>query len=328
VSSLVVHVAHQDVLPERYGPSNLTRTLNAGLLHQRYAGLPLHPSSDDPRNLIEEFVLAFDQQAKEGNARLAEIHDRLARHVLPSAETIGVDIELSARLAIGLGSPHPLENGLTFHHTLGVPYLPGTSLKGVLRAWVRLADEALADELFGRPAEDDFGDRPGRIQVLDALPLRWPKLSADLVNCHLPAYYSGQPGDGWPNPGAVPREAPRPAMFIAVEAGTPYRFRLEAADGELDLEVAMAVLREALALFGVGAKTAAGYGAIGTFDADDYTNPTRILGEPEPMQASDAQVFLSHSSVDKERVVIRLANALTRRGVTPWLDQEIGRAHV
>ncbi|NPA14856.1 MAG: type III-B CRISPR module RAMP protein Cmr6 [Aquificae bacterium] len=36
-------------------------------------------------------------------------------------------------LAVGLGLPSFFENGLTFHHTYGVPYLPASSVKGLLR---------------------------------------------------------------------------------------------------------------------------------------------------------------------------------------------------
>jgi len=39
------------------------------------------------------------------------------------------------RLAVGLGGDHPLENGFTFHRVYGIPYLPGSALKGLARAW-------------------------------------------------------------------------------------------------------------------------------------------------------------------------------------------------
>ena len=35
----------------------------------------------------------------------------------------------------GLGREHPVENGFAWHHILGVPYLPGSSVKGMVRAW-------------------------------------------------------------------------------------------------------------------------------------------------------------------------------------------------
>jgi len=40
---------------------------------------------------------------------------------------------LLSPLAVGLGNPHPVENGFSFLSPYGIPYLPGSSIKGVLR---------------------------------------------------------------------------------------------------------------------------------------------------------------------------------------------------
>ncbi len=42
-------------------------------------------------------------------------------------------IETAYRLAIGIGYPSLVENGLLFHHTYGIPYIPGETLKGLAR---------------------------------------------------------------------------------------------------------------------------------------------------------------------------------------------------
>ncbi len=40
---------------------------------------------------------------------------------------------LTAPLAIGLGNPHPVENGFSFLQPYGIPYIPGSGIKGSLR---------------------------------------------------------------------------------------------------------------------------------------------------------------------------------------------------
>lgn len=45
----------------------------------------------------------------------------------------------TAPFVTGMGNPHPLENGFTWHPTLGMPYLPGSAVKGLVRAAVELA---------------------------------------------------------------------------------------------------------------------------------------------------------------------------------------------
>lgn len=47
------------------------------------------------------------------------------------------------RLVSGLGNGHPFETGFIWHRTLGVPYLPGSAVKGLMRAW---ADPRLDDD--------------------------------------------------------------------------------------------------------------------------------------------------------------------------------------
>jgi len=40
------------------------------------------------------------------------------------------------RLAIGLGTASIYETGITLHHIYGIPYIPASSIKGVVRSWI------------------------------------------------------------------------------------------------------------------------------------------------------------------------------------------------
>ena len=68
--------------------------------------------------------------------------ESLASWNVPVPEPIGMCImeaTTAYRLAIGMGYPSLFENGLLFHHTYGVPYIPGESLKGLARAVLLLS---------------------------------------------------------------------------------------------------------------------------------------------------------------------------------------------
>jgi CRISPR-associated protein Cmr6 len=67
-----------------------------------------------------------------------------------SAKTVIFDREVISQspFVTGMGLEHPLENGFSFLHPYGLPYLPGSSVKGVLRR----AAEELA--LFEPEAKD------------------------------------------------------------------------------------------------------------------------------------------------------------------------------
>ncbi len=76
------------------------------------------------------------------------------------------------RLAVGLGADHPLENGFTFHRVYGVPYLPGSALKGLARAWrfARIAEECGIGPLWDPDRVKAIRkDKKNNLTPLDAL---------------------------------------------------------------------------------------------------------------------------------------------------------------
>ena len=156
-----------------------------------------------------------------------------------------------SRFVTGLGREHPIENGFAWHHTLGTPYLPGSSIKGLIRNWAEQWEEkrSEAKAILGGPG------CVGRVLVLDALPTERPQLEADVMTPHYSAYYQNgeAPGD-WLSPTPIP--------FLVVAAGTPFQFALvpnTPADAH-HLATVEQWLRDALSWLGAGAKTAVGYG--------------------------------------------------------------------
>lgn len=172
------------------------------------------------------------------------------------------------RLVSGLGMGHPLETGFVWHRTLGVPYLPGSSVKGLIRAWAeRWGGSNMPEEvvrLFGpRGEEAQINPAAGSLIVFDALPIGIPKLEVDIMNPHYAPYYQAgkPPADYYP---------PRPIFFLAVAPGQTFEFALAPRSGnyrneiteqaKTDLERGMRLLQEALENIGAGGKTAVGYG--------------------------------------------------------------------
>lgn len=47
-----------------------------------------------------------------------------------------IDLQPQWRFVLGLGGESVYETSMTLHHTYGIPYLPSSSIKGVLRGWV------------------------------------------------------------------------------------------------------------------------------------------------------------------------------------------------
>ncbi len=176
----------------------------------------------------------------------------------------------TSRFATGLGREHPLENGFTWHQTLGVPYLNGSSLKGMLRAWFREVDGELLADRQGKPkwkessqTEDLFGSQNavGQFILLDMIPTSSPQLAVDIMTPHYSPYYQDDRGDTAPGDW----HSPVPISFLTVEVGTSWQVAIlpgpeQRTVSDEQLSKLHAALIDAFAWLGAGAKTAAGYG--------------------------------------------------------------------
>jgi len=170
------------------------------------------------------------------------------------------DIALENRLYIGLSAGGTLETGCAISHSYGLPYLPGSSIKGAVRSLVGRSDFAqqhpdACNELFGAEASDDHpGGLSGVIGFHDAW---WVPGSADtpmlaeIVTSHHQDYY----GSDGSNP-ASDLDSPVPNAQIAVRGS--FLLVLEGDPAWTDL--AMKMTLATLSGNGIGAKTRSGYG--------------------------------------------------------------------
>jgi CRISPR type III-B/RAMP module RAMP protein Cmr6 len=186
-----------------------------------------------------------------------------------TAWTVSEEIAARDRLFIGLGGASVLEFGVSLHPVYGLPMIPGSALKGLCaqyahEVWGRAeegADWANNEELhrilFGNPENGKISASAGAIDFLDA----WWKpggsgpFVAEIINPHHPNYYVGdrpEPPADW--------DSPIPVKMLAVAGSFLFAIRGPAYWNEL----AMNLLKEALASWGIGGKTRAGYGRFGT----------------------------------------------------------------
>lgn len=177
----------------------------------------------------------------------------------------GEDLTATFSFATGLGAEHASENGLLFDPILGVPWLPGSSVKGLLRAAARALGDDPTSLLGSDPPGigEAEGTTPGRVSLLGALPTAWPKLRVEIINPHHPAYQETQRSrESTP---ASLTEEPKPTTFLAIAAGTTMRFfwREPRPLSPEDRATLRLWLRVGLEHLGVGAKTASGMGHFG-----------------------------------------------------------------
>jgi CRISPR-associated protein Cmr6 len=178
--------------------------------------------------------------------------------------------ESNWHFATGLGLPHPVENGFTWHQTLGVPFLAGSAIKGVLRAWVEFWDETDRAQRL----KDWFGeqDEAGKLIFFDAIPVAPVRLMADIMTPHYGKWYEkGEEIQGYDmssvlgHPERLPADwhDPVPVPFLVAKQAK-FLVGVAARDARAEAMVATALesLVAALQWLGAGAKTAAGYGHL------------------------------------------------------------------
>lgn len=186
---------------------------------------------------------------------------------------------VQTRMIVGLGGESPLETHITLHRTYGVPFIPGSALKGLAAAFARQRlgaewrqDSQAYQVLFGDTTSAGF------VTFYDALPIvtgtgpefseTHPQLAQlkkrtygrsllepDILTVHHPEYYMGEgeqqtaPAD-WDSPTPVPFLTAVGAYLVALAGPTAW------------VKAAYAILEQALEEEGIGAKTSSGYGRL------------------------------------------------------------------
>ncbi len=268
---------------------------------------------DKPKGRDPKYKVNFrpDQTFSESSNELIEqLRDRQTQQLLQLSK-LGiklycVDATVDWRLIVGLGSDHVQETNMTLHHIYGIPYIPGSAVKGVLRHWwlqedfKNKEDNALKDEnflaLFGGPKQR------GEVQFLDAYPDSNIRFATDIMNPHYPDYYGGSepPKDS---------QNPVPINFLTVEQ-TTFRFAFLAEDQKL-LDKLKMRFEVALELKGIGAKTAVGYGYFRDFkEMDIIEREVEKQREAERLLAEERaeKQRLEREEAEKQREAERLAN--------------------
>lgn len=292
--------------------SDATGPYNFGLRFNKWVSFRQEgPDGTFDKNQYQSIVDDFGRWANRQKAGLRQALDRLEAYAKTAGQRKELAIQFQAvvtsPLVIGIGGAHPSEVGLTFHWTLGVPYIPATSIKGLCRFAFEVEEinrfssedelrdqrEILRSLWTGKEILDEekrprqepllngeqtnphwpatvarFGsqDAMGAVRFLDALPLPdGLALQLDIMNPHYPEYYTQEGG-----PGPTECQNPVPILFWAVAPGSRFSFALVARENHRDqIEGACACLQMGLEAYGIGAKTAVGYGRLRHVEASE-----------------------------------------------------------
>ncbi|MDP8170530.1 type III-B CRISPR module RAMP protein Cmr6 [Pasteurella skyensis] len=197
--------------------------------------------------------------------------------------------QLDGHFVTGMGNSHPVENGLLWHYTLGVPYLSGSQVKGLVRSLIEQYYQAddktdILLKWFGSedkdPQKQKRDNQVGELIFFDAIPIVQPTLSVDIMTPHMGDWYA-KGGDisnvtrdsdkipaDWHDPNPIPFLAVKEAKFLFTIAKRP--------KSDIDIEDVFKCLDQALMYCGAGAKTQTGYGVM-SFSKEETKSLTEII---------------------------------------------------
>lgn len=281
---------------------------NAGLLLQRYVPNSATGDRSDPAEKTKLLACAISAANGVGKDVVYSEAFKRRRRVLENSVglTIVCELKVRGRLIVGLGSENVLETGITLNHVYGVPIIPGSGLKGLAAHYCHTVwgstdtrfknpskeeDEQYAGYLRGQTKDNPgdnfhrllFGntDDSGCIIFHDAW---WvpgsngndSPLVRDVMTPHHPDWLDGRvPPSDFDSPVPVPFLSVTGSFLVAVSWNGPLAKEPDKLQAEKWTQLAMDLLKEALADWGAGGKTSSGYGRLG----DSRSKPS--LDTPE-----------------------------------------------
>ncbi|MBF8379034.1 type III-B CRISPR module RAMP protein Cmr6 [Alicyclobacillus mali] len=311
---------------------------NPGLVFQRFGFAGVHEPQGDAGSLLasayERIHKAF-YAAQQGDLYLRVYQRAASMPSMGRTRHVSGEIEFEERVAVGLGRESVYEVGLMFHPVYGVPYIPGSTLKGLLSHFVHdvVGQQGRHPEfqrggeghrfLFGTIERDDEERNRGALIFYDALikPEALKSLRLEVMTIHYPSYYRGLD-----TPHGM--DDPIPVHFLSLDRPT-FLLRLgmdcEEEKAEEWLAWSWDRLLDALSLWGVGGKKSSGYGRAKRRQAESVGSETE---EALPSRGSVLLVRRIQPPDGKQGIWFETVNPPRLYGnassVPPHLAPEIG----
>jgi len=235
---------------------------------------------------LERFVSLFEREVSErlkkaySCERITNLLEEARKHVNRVYESAKVIFgsafmlqgELQSRLLVHTRSPTlPLDISLAWDPILNLPYIPSSSIKGVVRAYFEIFNKSIEGlgvrDLFGDTDHKDRTGHVGYVIFFDAYPVgcRETLIEPDVITPHYKEIEGSiDETSAKPVPIVFPTIAPHVTVYIpfAVNmklAGRSGDDRLRKLGNTAILNVLIDEIGRALEM-GVGAKTSLGYG--------------------------------------------------------------------
>lgn len=239
-------------------------------------------------------------KGKVGDAGLlSEYRSRIWQLVTARGGEVWV-YQTEERLVTGTGLSNPVENGFVWHPTLGVPYVPGSSIKGLIGQENR-------ETVLGSMKQ------VGRVVCLAAVPTVPIALEADVMTPHYSPWSEKHPPGDWRSPVPIPflTVAPGAEFLLAVLPRTKNDREAVITSGKW--------LDDALTNTGAGAKTAVGYGRMRLVPEDKVPWLKALRQEAEKARKDRVEQQQLGQMDPLEREFVEIARQSTDPRIKRWV---------
>lgn len=249
---------------------------NNYLLFSRFGRYLVNEEEDKKEGKVEPLSAPLSHH-KSSNGFISEIlhslHKRQEWIVSQFPDYVKLQYKVNGRLLLGIGggTPYTSTNPMKLHPLYGIPYIPGSSLKGSIRnCWLHehLKGDSLPhrnknlkdyfDICFGTGTDEEQA-ASGKLIFMDAYPVEEYKIVEDVLTPHYKKYYN-QKGATPPRDDDFPNIISLPAIedtVFTIYIGI--HFKTSEREGNLRNQIIQTII-STFSEYGIGAKTAVGYG--------------------------------------------------------------------
>lgn len=253
-------------------------------------------------NNKQNWLKSFIDKGSVGSKELVEEKKERFIDLITGIQGSLLFVKNRERFVTGLGGNHPLETGFVWEHNLGVPYLPGTSLKGLVRSWAISWEQANTGDIKRIFGSDQQGGQAavGSVIFFAMLPVEPVKLAVDIMTPHYSEYYQNaakgnNPPADWYSPNPIP------FLTVAVEQDFITGIAPRCCGNlrhQTDISIVKEWMIQALAVMGAGAKTAVGYGRF------DVNEQAQLKWEKTMREKEQIQRKALAQQAEQERLAV------------------------
>lgn len=176
---------------------------------------------------------------------------------------------IGSGLQHGIGLECEFKNGFQMDYTTGLPIIPGSSVKGVIKSFFKELIKSKSNIEF---INDNFGTNYKLDEMIETKKNLFNEVALKIPNVFFDAEIISEGkilASDFITPHKKTLENPIPIKFLKIKPNTEIEFRFKLVDDKYLLaDEKLVLIKEILLLTGVGAKTNVGYGH---FDRE-YTN--------------------------------------------------------